>query len=246
MEEKLKQIFNFLKKNRQYNHSVQNRFYVSAITPHKGHKSKISSLLYHVASTQSQPKINLLSTFFQRFFNDEKSALSLEHFINFLNPETNKVNFEILFEGLKDQPGWGDKTSALFVKSIYHLHNGKYSEKLKIWTDVPNKIKDTDRLYLPVDSVIIPIFQNIAPKEKGKWDFKNINKVLQGIYSPNEMEIWDDLWFWGFITQKGSGTDREFVWNENKYWILPETSKDPSEIAEIRKKSTEFLELLNY
>ncbi|WP_435524452.1 hypothetical protein [Chryseobacterium indoltheticum] len=30
-----------------------------------------------------------------------------------------------------------------------------------------------------------------------------------------DIEVWDDLWFWGFINQKGS-SDRSFEWNEGK------------------------------
>ena len=59
------------------------------------------------------------------------------------------------------------------------------------------------------------------------------------------MEVWDDLWFWGFINQRGSGLTREFVWNESKYWALLETEKNNAVIEEVKLKSLQFLSILN-
>jgi hypothetical protein len=59
-----------------------------------------------------------------------------------------------------------------------------------------------------------------------------------------QMEIWDDLWFWGFITQNGSGDQREFVWNENKYWVIKESDKSLEMVMEIKRKATEFLDII--
>ena len=50
---------------------------------------------------------------------------------------------------MMNQSGWGKKTSALFSKIIFHLHNGDYSNNLKIWNDVPKTIEDTDDFFLP-------------------------------------------------------------------------------------------------
>ena len=58
------------------------------------------------------------------------------------------------------------------------------------------------------------------------------------------MEVWDDLWFWGFITQNGSGDQREFVWNENKYWAIKETDKSFEMVMEIKAKAIEFLDIM--
>ncbi|RYH75889.1 hypothetical protein EVU94_02745 [Flavobacteriaceae bacterium 144Ye] len=59
------------------------------------------------------------------------------------------------------------------------------------------------------------------------------------------MEVWDDLWFWGFINQRGSGLNREFIWNEAKYWALIETAKDKKSINSIRATSLVFLKLFD-
>ncbi|MGK0459084.1 MAG: hypothetical protein ACJAVE_002071, partial [Polaribacter sp.] len=56
---------------------------------------------------------------------------------------------------------------------------------------------------------------------------------------------WDDLWFWGFITQVGTGENREMQWNLNKFWTLRESDKNPKMIIEIEKKAEIFLNILN-
>ena len=59
------------------------------------------------------------------------------------------------------------------------------------------------------------------------------------------MEVWDDLWFWGFINQRGSGLTREFIWNEPKYWALIETAKDEASINKIKNVSMKFLKMFD-
>ncbi|MDT4863456.1 hypothetical protein FQZ97_981650 [compost metagenome] len=82
------------------------------------------------------------------------------------------------------------------------------------------------------------------------WTFDNVNKSLGDRYRGSDIEVWDDLWFWGFITQKGSGDNREFErekkWNENKYWALRETDKNQKVIEEIKERSEKFLKILAY
>ena len=151
-------------------------------------------------------------------------------------------NFKSLYIGMRNQKGWGDKTSALFVKTIFHLHNNEYPKELKIWNDVPFEIDNNDELYLPVDKVIMSIFKQLDSDIN--WSFNTINNQLKKYYSGTDIEVWDDLWFWGFITQNGSGNDRIFAWNENKYWALKESDKSPQTIDIIRVKSKEFLSLL--
>lgn len=122
------------------------------------------------------------------------------------------------------------------------MHNGHYSDKLKIWADVPKTISKNDNFYLPVDAVIIAIFKKLDSSTN--WDFDKINKTLKEKYNRHEIEAWDDLWFWGFITQNGSGDNRAFEWNENKYWALEESDKNPKTIKEIKEKAVEFLKIL--
>jgi hypothetical protein len=243
MERQLRNIFDFLISNRIYNHSLQNRFYKSVIIPFETPQDRVVSLLYHIANTQSQPKIDKLADFYKSVINDIECFESFANFVFKVNSNNNvKVCFESLFNGMQVQDGWGNKTAALFTKSIYHIHNEQYSEQLKIWNDVPKIITAQDDFYLPVDTVIVAIFKKIDNSKN--WNFDNINRILKTKYSMQQMEIWDDLWFWGFITQNGSGDMREFKWNENKYWAIKESDKNPKMIQEIKDKANTFLEIM--
>lgn len=242
MEKKLEEIYDFLKRNRSYNKIVQEKTYISAITSHKKTEDKVVNLLYDIANTQSQPKIDKLSSFFKHILEKPNELLTFKGFINLISEES-ELTYKNLFRGLREQSGWGDKTAALFTKTIFHLHNGSYQSNLKIWDDCPKEIKKSDDLYLPVDSVIIAIFQRLEPAKN--WTFANVTRTIKKHYTPNEIEVWDDLWFWGFITQKGSGGNRVFEWNENKYWMMKESEKNAERIEEIREKANCFLNILS-
>ena len=243
MERKLTKIFRFLQENREYNKKVQEYFYNSTITPYSNKIDKITSLLYDIANTQSQPKIDYLAEFHKYVFQNRASLNSFTEFVKVIAKDKEvEANYRELYKGLRNSSGWGDKTAALFVKTIFHLHNNKYSEQLKIWSDAPSEISSGDEFYLPVDSVIIAIFKKIAPEIR--WDFNKINKKLKETYVGNDIEVWDDLWFWGFITQNGTGDNRIFQWNENKYWTLKESQKESQKIKEIRRKAEIFLSIL--
>lgn len=242
MEEKLGQIFKFLQQNRAYNKTLQEKHYRSVILPYDNVTDKTISLLYHVANTQSQPKIDSLAAFYKKIYKNIECLNSFESFINKIKPnETTEISYRGLYESIKSQPGFGGKTSALLVKSIFHLHNGNYSDKLRIWNDAPSKIEEGDDFFLPVDSVIISVFKKIDNDKN--WNFDNINAKLHEYYHGEAIEIWDDLWFWGFITQNGSGDRRIFQWNENKYWALQETDKHQHEIDLIKSKAEMFLKI---
>jgi hypothetical protein len=240
MTDRIEKLFTFISNNREYNKALQERYYRSIILPYKDEKEKIISLLYHIANTQSQPKIDKLSEFYKSIITEENSLKSFKEFVLKINP-SGKSNFESVYKGMLNQKGWGPKTSALISKSIFHLHNGHYSENLKIWNDVPKLIDENDSFYLPVDAVIIAIFTKLD--NSIKWDFDKINKTLEKKYKGQQIEVWDDLWFWGFITQNGSGNNRVFEWNENKYWVLKESDKEKNKIEEIKNKCHEFLEI---
>jgi len=242
MENKLKEIFDFLSANREYNHSFQERFYKSVLIPYDTSKDKVISLLYHIANTQSQPRINKLANFYKGIISENNCFDSFANFISKINPDRPQVCFENLFNGMQRQDGWGEKTAALFTKSIFHLHNGNYSASLKIWTDVPNTISEVDGFYLPVDVVIRSIFNKLNNTKNVTFD--NINKTLKSKYTRQQIEVWDDLWFWGFITQNSSGDQRVFKWNENKYWALKESDKNPKMIFEIKNKAELFLKII--
>jgi hypothetical protein len=244
--ETLKKLFNFLQNNRVYNKNVQNAFYKDVVLYRSTANDKIVSLLYHVANTQSQPNIDKLAEFFQRIYLNYSRLSTFEEFVSILigKQTIGQLRYFDLFCALKHQSGWGNKTAALFVKSVYHLHNGEYGEELKIWDDAPTKIFKDEQFYLPVDAVIEFIFKRLELPIT--VDFNGINNYLfkSKLYNAELMEIWDDLWFWGFITQKGGGDKRFMEWNENKYWALLHTDKDQKTINEISNKAVKFIGIL--
>ena len=240
----LDKIFQFLKENRQYNKETQTRYYSYMFNPKNSTEDKVISLLYTIANTQSQPKIDALSEFYQRIYKKKEFLNSFKGFMSIIEAKENENPYKGLFKAMKKQKGWGEKTSALLVKTIYHLHNGEYPRELRIWNDVPD-LEGNDELFIPADSVIQTIFNKSIDEIEGKkWTFNRINERIKDYYSKIEVEIWDDLWFWGFISQKGSEGNREYEWNENKYWALRETDKNEEKIAEIKSKVEEFLQIL--
>jgi hypothetical protein len=74
--------------------------------------------------------------------------------------------------------------------------------------------------------------------------FDCINDVIKNNYRGLDILLWDDLWFWGFITQVG-GAERRIEWNEAKYWCLWATPKDEDSVAEIRRAAHDFVDILN-
>jgi len=242
LKEPLKNIFEFLTENRIYNKELQTRYYSGIVKPQNSKAEKVISLLYHTANTQSQPKIDNLAEFYKKIYRNSDLLNSFSGFMSIINSNgTEPNNYSGLYNGMKNQNGWGEKTSALFAKSIFHLHNNEYPNELKIWNDAPSDLEKNDNFYLPVDAVIIAIFKEIKPKN---WNFKNVNKIIEENYSGKDIEVWDDLWFWGFISQIGTGDGRKMGWNLNKYWNLRESDKSQEKIAEIKLKAEQFLKIL--
>lgn len=242
MKEPLKNIFDFLIENRIYNKELQTRYYSGIVKPQNSKAEKIVSLLYHTANTQSQPKIDNLAEFYKKIYRNTDLLNSFSGFMSVINSSGSEPNnYSGLYHGMKNQNGWGEKTSALFAKSIFHLHNNEYPNELKIWNDAPTDLEKNDNFYLPVDAVIIAIFKEIKPK---KWNFKNVNKIIEENYSGKDIEVWDDLWFWGFISQIGTGDGRKMGWNLNKYWNLRESDKSQKKVVEIKLKAEQFLKIL--
>jgi hypothetical protein len=242
--EKTEAIFQFLKENRKYNKEVQTAFYRKIILPFDKKEDKIVALLHHVVNTQSQPKMDKISNFFH-FIHDNFSSLgSFNNFIRLFDKDKNP-NYLSLFSVIKSQEGWGDKTAALFCKMVYHLHSGEYDEQFKIWNDVPKEISENDKFFLPVDVVIIDIFSRLK-LNKVKLKFDDVNTYLNENYKGESIEIWDDLWFWGFISQKTvkGNNIRELGWNDAKYWSQLETNKNEVVIEEIKEKVVKFLKLI--
>ena len=277
MKEKLQKIFNFLKEkeNRKYNIEIQRSFFNSVLKNKKSEKEKLISLLYFIAETQSQGKIDKLSKSYQIFHN---SSLNYDTWSSFCDTlahaipvddsnakkylkmtekkkakhievlKDNTKPFSHLFNTIKNYPGFGDKTSALFVRMIFQIHHIDKYEEYKIWDDVP-KLDEDDILFLPVDKVITEIFKKIPHPKNKNWTFNSINKMLNKEFIGTDMEIWDDLWFWGYITQKvvKNQDHRDFELNKAKYWVMKESNKTKQTINEIfeeKGKAQKFIDII--
>ena len=148
--------------------------------------------------------------------------------------------WDALFTALKAQPGWGEKTAALFVKTVIQVHRGP--EKLHFWPDVEQQacVPASDKIFLPVDEVIKQIFK-VLDFDKA-INFNNINKALQDRYSPEDLLIWDDLWYWGFFTQVVRNKKRYLEWNTDKFWCMPSAPK--SQEPEVTALGNQFIQIL--
>lgn len=266
MQEKLKNIFNFLKENHATNKSLQLVSIKAALVPFFDSKSKIKSLLMDVANTQSSPKLDALGKFWNEFDKSEESFSSARSLINFLAGQNNKTQAtlqdkthiaEQIFICLKEISGFGEKTAALFVKQLVmaHLDN----EKLGFVEENLAFLKDSQaltnpqglKLYLPVDAVIRHIFiehlgySNNAKSNSPKANFNSINCCLFGFMANNEIPAveaiyWDDLWYWGFITQCGGGDGRKTQFNPAKYASFKTSTA--AALEDVKKKATVFID----
>ena len=223
-------------------------------------------LLYEIFNTQTQPKLGLMAEFFQRVdkasnrtpsnrlatYADFRVFLGLSH-----------EQKDGLFEALSRCKGWGHKTAALFIRNLAVIAANPELVDM-FWPDI-HAVND-ERIRLPVDAVINAIFLHLRVHESDHSrrieGFKDINNYLSIKLecSSREMLIWDDLWFWGFITQrsppkkpKSSATDsvqtesnekhRKYGWNTDKYWSIFTAPKDKESIVKIEDLASKFLKI---
>ena len=242
MTKKLQDIYSFLNENRIYNKPIQIGAYKMAMMSFDTTFDKVYALLYSVLNSQSQLKMDRSAVFFQRIATNKTNLNSFANFLKTIgvNDKT-PLTYKALFELLSKQESWGDRTAALFVKAVYHCHVG-YAKELHFWEDAPTELLQEDVLFLPVDAVINHIFQALGNPCSNT--FKGINKYLKDNFPQSNFEVWDDLWFWGFITQKGSGDNRTMVFNEEKYWNLLDASKDNQTIQVTKILANQFIDLI--
>jgi hypothetical protein len=242
MKDHLQPLFHFLKANRKYNIDLQKKYREINLLRFETKTEKAFSLLHDTFYTQSQPDLDDAQKFFEDLYNNQDSLVSFVAFCNYLGHYDSKSPYLSLYNGLCRKKGWGQKTSALFTKNIYNIHHLPEMNELGFWTDAPPLLQE-DRLLLPVDAVIKDIFMRFNPKMNS---FTRINKFLEK-EKFIEMDIWDDLWFWGYITQnpkEGIDELRGIGFNKGKYWLQLYTPKDPLVIKEIEEKCKEFIRLL--
>jgi len=209
--------------------------------------------MHAVANTQSKPNLTSLSGFWRQMASLSKSsAISLESLIHMLEKMHGRHRADLtpwnrLFHALKAQPGWGGKTAALFVKNTIRIHRGgragmRQLHFLSDGRELARKLESDELLFLPVDAVIARVFEEIRP-QIGTLNFMSINRFLQERYSAEEMLIWDDLWYWGFFTQKvEAAKKRSMEWNSDKFWCLLGTPKEHE--SQLKRLGAQFIKLV--
>ena len=242
----LANVFAFLRKNRRWNQEFQEQEYVRNLSHSRGSCGWLMNLLHMTVNTQSAPKLDKLGDFW-RFMDQFKQSnpSTRKEFIDQLEGGINLTlgdvkTWERLFRALRAQPGWGDKTAALFVKSAIKIHRGP--KELHFWSDldVDVPIDPEDKIYLPVDAVIKHVFESTGLISRPS--FRSVNCLLMDHYDPEEMLLWDDLWFWGYFTQNSQEKNRTMSWNRNKFWCQP--SSPTSDESEIKILCEEFIDLI--
>ena len=237
-------IFEFLRCNHGWNDAYQKLEYRFSMMHCDSELERLTSQLYAIAYTQSAPSLTKLGPFWRALQTyTPKEMLTLADFTAFLESlhtprQSSNAPWERLFHALATQPGWGDKTSALFVKATIQIHRGPSHLHFLADTEVAINLQANDTLYLPVDAVIKHIFKEIGFKRDP--NFQSINKfLLDQKYSADDMLIWDDLWYWGFFTQVVRNKSRYLEWNRDKFWCQRTTPKGQE--SEIERLAEEFL-----
>lgn len=209
--QKIEKIFEFLKTHHHFNHSIQVNEIKYTHLNGASIEDKAIRLLRNIYFTQSQPNLNHAKAFFERIENKRNCLATFTGFRNLILQNEK----DTIFKALHAFDGWGEKTSALLIKSLYLIqHNPNLHEEF--WSDID---LSTEQLMLPVDAVIKHIFKKINGTEMSVDSINNF--LINGGYRCNEkMLIWDDLWFWGFITQNAQNGVRNIEWNEARYWVI--------------------------
>lgn len=237
------EIFQFLKANHSWNDSFQKSEHQAAIGHCRSSNARLVKLLSSISNTQSAPNLTELAPFWRHIHT--YTGNTLESLIKHLElthyPRIRAAGpWEGLFYALEAQPGWGSKTAALFVKTAIQIHRGP--ENLHFWTDGARLANGPihENIYLPVDAVIIRIFD--ALDFERRTTFQNINRYLHETYSAEDMLIWDDLWYWGFFTQIVQNGVRNFAWNSDKFWCQASAPKAQEHL--VHELGIQFIELL--
>lgn len=248
---KIESLFKFLLKNHGFNKEIQDGFLRQTLSSYETNEDRARLLLHKMVNTQSQPKLDPIRDFFMSVAKNRKSLSSFKSFSLFL-ANTSEKKKGGLFEALKAQPGWGPKTAALFVRNLALIEQNQVLRS-KFWTDID--VLKSEEINLPVDAVILSIFsrftkEDLDLKKSVPKTFEGINSYLKNDlhYSNEDILIWDDLWFWGFITQSSKSENRERAhgWNDAKYWSIFNAPQDNVSIRQIESRANEFLKIMEH
>lgn len=78
MNNRLGNISTFLTEDRQFNHSLQDRFYLPVISPYSDKIDKVLSPLYHIACNQNQQKFDNLAILKRAYFRRKSKVLLID------------------------------------------------------------------------------------------------------------------------------------------------------------------------
>ncbi len=252
---RVERLFSFLKRNAKWNKEFQGRDYKRSLAGCTSERDRLVCFLHSIANSQSGADMDKLKPFWEALHRAKPEEVStLKSFNEYLAQQTTLAlqkkgkalttppaadEWERLFNNLHSHPGWGVKTTALFVKATINLHRGPRA--LHFWADATPEMASVlkSKPFLPVDRVILCIFRELGHPCPS---VDNINKGLRRWYTAEQMLIWDDLWFWGFFTQTGGGDDRSLGWNSGKFWN--QLSSDKNCEAELSVLGEEFVRLL--
>jgi len=208
-------------------------------------RERLVALLDLTVNTQSQPKMGKLGPFWRSLSKLKPGqAISREYFLAFLEGDAENDHSDLckwyrLFNALQACDGWGKKTAALFVRNVIYVHRGP--KELHFW-EAPTAVAvaNNARIFLPVDEVIITIFKELGKTRNNGFD--ELNDFLSAGYGPEQMLLWDDLWFWGYFTQMGKRGERTMGWNQDKFWCQP--SAPTGSEAALRLLGARFVKLV--
>lgn len=236
----IQSLFEFLERNKAINLRIQRGYVAESLAP-KDVSDRALLLMQRALNTQSQPKLDPIAKFLQAAFQSN----ALDSWRAFRGWLLKKPHTESIREALVRWEGWGPKTASLFVRNLAIIEMDPQLRQ-RFWPDLD--ILKTEQIEVPVDAVILEIFAHLGPLvRKDLKSYKAINSYLRDEleYSAKEMLIWDDLWFWGFVTQrsasKARGGGRTMGWNEGKYWSIPHAPRRQADIAQIMLLSREFV-----
>ncbi|KWF00485.1 hypothetical protein WL80_02510 [Burkholderia ubonensis] len=233
------ELYAFLVEHHNVNEAIQQGFIGESLSPATvGDRALL--LMHKALQTQSKPRLDPICEFFTEI-RDQRAHGDFPTFHQHVT-EGGKLG---LVDGLALQPGWGAKTAALFVRNLAYIESTP-TLRAKFWRDT--RVLEGDQLRLPVDAVILTIFEALA--RRIAWtkaiSAPNVGRYFHHDlgYRDEELLIWDDLWFWGFVTQKTVEGRRELGWNESKYWAVPHAPRDRRSIKHIKQCSERFLRLI--
>lgn len=244
--ENIAALFRFLDEHHEYNKKIQKEDIRRTLSSYTSVPDRARRLLYEIFKTQSQVKLGFMAEFFRSVEEASNQAppnrlATYSDFRAFLGVAPGQKGG--LFEALSKRNGWGAKTSALFIRNLAVIAASPELSRM-FWPDI--QAVEDEPIRLPVDKVIKAIFLHLRVSDDEPslrhTDFKTINNYLSVTLAceRTDMLIWDDLWFWGFITQKSEvgKVERKYEWNDAKYWSIFTASKTTETIADVELLAT--------